>query len=118
MTEQAQRDEIEGFNIEFAGVLLPSEWPVKYAEVFKKVRKIGNISWEPDELEAPMTNDDALNRRRTKIRALELMREAKIDRKARVNESTLRGNAEPLVFERLKQAVKWCSSKISSFYAV
>lgn len=114
-TEQELRDEIERFNIEFVGLLLPSEWPEQYADMFKKVRIIGKTSWEPDEVNGPVADNDTLDRRRMKIRALQLMHEAQADRKDRVNEPTLRGNAEPLVFGRFKMELKWCSIDIVNF---
>lgn len=107
--EQELRNEIERFNIEFLGLLLPSEWPTQHAETFKNVRKAGTTSWEPDDLASSLGDSDSPERRRSKIRALKLTKKAIADRKDRVNEPTLRGNAEPLVFKRFAKALKWCS---------
>jgi hypothetical protein len=107
LREQKLRDEIERFNIEFMGPLLPSEWPAQYQKLFSKVQMLGATPWLLHKPENVGQDSDKANRWRAQQKAYELMNNAKADRRDRVNESTLRGNAEPLVFERLRKAAKW-----------
>jgi hypothetical protein len=105
--EQELRDEIERFQIEFMGPLLPSEWPAQYQEPFGTIQRLGNTPWLQHRPENVDREPNEANRWRVQQRAYVLMNEAKANRRDRVNEPTLRGDTEPLVFERLKQAAKW-----------
>ncbi|OQV02273.1 hypothetical protein CLAIMM_07502 [Cladophialophora immunda] len=104
--EQRLRDDIERFRIEFVGPVLPSEWPAEFQDLFTTIQALGNTPWllhKPKHLDQ---DSDEANRWRVQQRAYELMSEAKANRRDRVNEPTLRGDTEPLVFERLKKAAK------------
>lgn len=107
--DQLLRDEIERFGIEFVGPVLPSEWPDQFRNLFSTIQQLGHTTWLLQKPHNVDRDPDQANRWRVQQRAYKLMNEAKTNRRDRVNEPTLRGNTEPLVFERLKKAVKWYS---------
>jgi hypothetical protein len=95
---------IKEYGIEFRGPLTPSQWPKSYSNLFLRIREIGFTEfdkYQPDEKTTRLFVDEM------KRRAIELTRVGNKDRRGRVNEPTLRGNTEPLVFARFGAEVKW-----------
>jgi hypothetical protein len=95
---------IEEYGIEFRGLLTPSQWPKNYSNLFLRVREAGFTEfdkYQPDE----KTNRPFVDE--MKRRAIELARVADRDRRGRVNEPTMRGNTEHLVFARFGAELKW-----------
>jgi hypothetical protein len=98
------RNLIKEYGIEFRGLLTPSQWPKCYSNLFLRVRETGSTEfdkYQPDERTTRPFVDEM------KRRAIELARVGDRDRRGRVNEPTLRGNTEPLVFARFGAEVKW-----------
>ncbi|OCL11766.1 hypothetical protein AOQ84DRAFT_361218 [Glonium stellatum] len=103
LTEREMRDLIREYDIEFKGPLTPSLWPKNYYDLFLRVREIGFTEFEKYQ---PDGETDRSLVDKMKRRAVELTRIAYGDRRGRVNEPTLRGNTEPLVFARFQAEVK------------
>jgi hypothetical protein len=104
LNAREMRDLIKEYGIEFRGPLTPSQWPKSYSNLFLRVREIGSMEfdkYQPDEKATRPLVDEM------KRRAIELTRVGNRDRRGRVNEPTLRGNTEPLVFARFGAEVKW-----------
>ena len=104
LNAREMRNLIKEYGIEFRGPLTPSQWPKSYSNLFLRIREIGSTEfdkYQPDEKTTRPFVDEM------KRRAIELTRVGYRDRRGRVNEPTLRGNTEPLVFARFGAEVKW-----------
>lgn len=95
---------IKEYNINFDGILPPSEWPAQYAELFRKIYDIKNLAYE----------EYKPSERRTTLAVTEMKdRVAKLSRIARscllqdANEPTWRGLTESHIFSRFDAEVKW-----------
>jgi hypothetical protein len=92
------------YSINFEGILPPSEWPVQYAELFRKIYDIKNLAYE----------EYQPGERRTTLAVAEMKdRVAKLNRIARTclyqdgNEATWRGLTEHQIVSRFDEEVKW-----------
>lgn len=106
---QHERRFMKEFNIEFVGPVPPSEWPAAYERRFAPVRKIGRYYFE-DLDKVSMDEDDKMPKVPSSIvqqRVFELRQSFFLSSDDPVNEDTLRGNSEHLVFSRFKDEVKW-----------
>lgn len=104
LSPREMRDLIKEYGIEFRGPLTPSQWPKSHSNLFLRVREIGSTEFDKYQSDEKTTRPfvDEMKRR-----AIELTRVGYRDRRGRVNEPTLRGNTEPLVFARFGAEVKW-----------
>lgn len=92
------------YDINFEGVLPPSEWPVQYAELFRKIYDIKHLAYE----------EYKPSERRTILAVAEMKdRVAKLNRISRScldqdgNEATWRGLTEHQIVSRFDEEVKW-----------
>jgi len=104
LNAREMRDLIKEYGIEFRGPLIPSQWPKSYSNLFLCIREIGSTEFDKYQPDGKTTRPfvDEMKRR-----AIELTQVGYSDRRGRVNEPTLRGNTEPLVFARFRAEVKW-----------
>jgi hypothetical protein len=106
LTPLEMRDLIKEYGIEFRGPLTPSQWPQNYYNLFLRVRETGFTEFEKYKPDAEIGRS-IIKIEEMKQRAVDLTRIAYDDRRGRVNEPTLRGHTEPLVFARFQAEVKW-----------
>jgi hypothetical protein len=104
LTAQEMRDLIKEYGIEFRGLLTPSQWPELYYHLFLRVRETGRMEF--DEYQ-PNERTTRAFVEKMKRRAIKLTLAADRERRGLVNEDTLRGNTEHIVFKRFGSYVKW-----------
>ena len=97
------------FKIEFLGPQPASRWPPRHSKSFQKVRDIGRCYFEDleGEWDKGQHSRPSLPLRDLKRRVKKLKRSFKVPGDDPVNEATLRGSTEHLVFSRFSAEVKW-----------
>jgi hypothetical protein len=105
LSPSEMRDLIEEYKIVFRGPLIPSEWPPHLRKLFGGVRRAATAEYDKY---TPNSAEKTPFVVKLKRRADKLVETAHLDRKYRVNEPTLRGSTEHLVFKRFEAEVKWC----------
>jgi hypothetical protein len=99
LTPQEMKKLIEEYQIFFRGPLTPSQWPREYYDRFMEIRKAGSTEFDTLE-DVPLT-------RSIKKRAIELVKNARSDRRETLRELALRVSVEPLVLHKFKKPYKW-----------